>query len=113
MKILGPRVQLRLRESNNMKGSLFLLEKDDGSQAVGEVIQIGQYYDKNTGKELPFPVKVGDFVIFPKYRANKIEEKDEEFYIINVAELIALVLSAENEWKVMITKTETIEQVGA
>lgn len=63
---------------------------DEKRPAFGEVVKLGTGKDKE-GKALKFDVKVGDLVYFKKYSPEEIEVDNQEYYILDAEDILAIV----------------------
>lgn len=57
----------------------------------GEVVALGTGRLDESGKKLPFNVKVGDTVIFKKYGPDEIEVEGKEYLIMEESDILAVV----------------------
>ncbi len=57
----------------------------------GEVIALGTGRLDESGKKLPFNVKVGDVVIFKKYGPDEVMVEDEEYLIMEETDILAII----------------------
>lgn len=57
----------------------------------GKVVALGTGRLDESGKKLPFNVKVGDVVIFKKYGPDEIEVEGSEYLIMEESDILAVV----------------------
>lgn len=56
----------------------------------GEIVALGTGLIDDSGKTLPFNVKVGDVVMFKKYSPEDVEIDGEEYLIMKEADILAV-----------------------
>lgn len=92
LKPLGNRVLLkRLEAEETVKGGIILPDSAKKKQETAEVIAIGTGKKDKEGKEIPFPIKVGDKVLMEKYSGQEVTVNDEELIILSADDIIAIV----------------------
>lgn len=57
----------------------------------GEVVAVGDGKRTDKGEMLPMRVKVGDTVVFSKYGYDEIKIDDEEYYIVQESNILAII----------------------
>lgn len=88
IRILGPRVLLKpTKKEEKTKGGLLIPDSAKGENKEGEVVEVGSYDIKD--KEMP--VKKGDKVIYAGFSNNKINIDGEDYYVIDVKDILAVV----------------------
>ncbi|HHU92679.1 MAG TPA: co-chaperone GroES [Halanaerobiaceae bacterium] len=77
------------KEEEKSKGGLVLPDtaREEKPQQ-GEVVAIGNEVTPENGEA---PVKVGDKVIFDKYAGNKITLNEEEYVILSIDDVLAVI----------------------
>ena len=63
---------------------------DEKRPAFGKVVKLGTGKDKD-GKVLKFDVKIGDLVYFKKYSPEEVEVDNQEYYILDAEDILAIV----------------------
>ncbi len=59
---------------------------DDKKPQQGKIIALGN----QVGKEVDIDLKVGDLVVFDKYAGSKVNIEDEEYVILNIEDVLAV-----------------------
>ena len=88
---LSDRVVVRaLEETEQMRGGLFIPDTAKEKPQQGEIIAIGpgKYED---GKLVPMTVKVGDKVLYGKYRGTEVTLDNENYLILREADVHAVI----------------------
>ncbi len=94
LRPLGNRVLVRrLEAEETLKGGIILPDTAKKQQESAEVVAIGTGKKDKQGKEIPFPVKVGDVILMEKYSGQEVTIDDETFVILRADDLIAVVES--------------------
>jgi len=89
---LGSRVLVKPQEvQEKTPGGLVIPPNasDEKKPSFGKVVKLGKGKDKD-GKILKFDVKIGDMVYFKKYAPEEIEINDEELYILDTDDILAV-----------------------
>jgi chaperonin GroES len=89
---LGNRVLVKPQEvSEKTLGGLVIPPNasDEKKPSYGKVIKLGKGKDKD-GKLLKFDVSIGDMVYFKKYAPEEIEINDEQLYILDTDDILAV-----------------------
>ncbi|NLZ24739.1 co-chaperone GroES [Candidatus Dojkabacteria bacterium] len=89
---LGNRVLVKPQEiEEKTPGGLVIppSASDEKKPSFGTVIKLGKGKDKE-GKVLKFDVKVGDLIYFKKYSPEEIEVNEEEVYILDAEDILAI-----------------------
>ena len=88
---LQDRVVLKLMEAEETtKGGIILAPAAKEKPSVAEVIAVGPGGNVD-GKEVVMTVKVGDKVITDKYAGSNVKMGDEEFIIVRLGDILAIV----------------------
>ncbi|MEM8629237.1 MAG: co-chaperone GroES [Chlamydiota bacterium] len=88
LKPVGSRViAKRLEPEDTLQGGIILPDSAKKKQEVLEVIRVGQPQVVD-GKEIPIPVTPGDHILVDKYSG---QEFDEEFVIVDLKDIVAIV----------------------
>ena len=88
---LADRVVLKLMEAEETtKGGIILAPAAKEKSSVAEVIAVGPG-GMVDGKEVIMTVKVGDKVITDKYAGSNVKMGDEEFIIVRLGDILAIV----------------------
>jgi len=88
---LQDRVVLKLMEAEETtKGGIILAPAAKEKPSVAEVIAVGPGGNVD-GKEVIMTVKVGDKVITDKYAGSNVKMGDEEFIIVRLGDILAIV----------------------
>ncbi|MBR2131867.1 MAG: co-chaperone GroES [Oscillospiraceae bacterium] len=88
---LADRVVLKTMEAEETtKGGIILTSAAKEKPSVAEVISVGPG-GMVDGKEVVMTVKVGDKVITDKYSGSNVKIGDEEFVIVRLGDILAIV----------------------
>ena len=88
---LQDRVVLKLMEAEETtRGGIILAPAAKEKPSVAEVISVGPG-GMVDGKEIVMTVKVGDKVITDKYAGSNVKLGDEEFIIVRLGDILAIV----------------------
>ena len=91
---LADRVLVKPEEGADEKTASGIIIPDTAQKEKperGVVIAVGEGKRNEKGDVLPMRIKVGDTVIFSKYGYDEVKLDDEEFYIVNEANILAVV----------------------
>lgn len=85
IKPLADRVLIKMENEDTQKvGSLFIPQSAQEKTNIGVVAEIGDDKDVIT-------VKIGDKVMYDKYAGTKLEADGEEYLVVRIADVIAVV----------------------
>ena len=88
---LQDRVVLKVMEAEETtRGGIILAPAAKEKPSVAEVISVGPG-GMVDGKEIVMTVKVGDKVITDKYAGSNVKVGDEEFVIVRLGDILAIV----------------------
>ena len=88
---LGDRVVLKQFEAEETtKSGIILASKSQEKPQEAEVVAVGPG-GMVDGKAVAMQVKPGDKVIYSKYAGNEVKLDDEEFIIVNLNDILAIV----------------------
>ena len=88
---LQDRVVLKVMEAEETtRGGIILAPASKEKPSVAEVIAVGPG-GMVDGKEIAMTVKVGDKVITDKYAGSNVKVGDEEFVIVRLGDILAIV----------------------
>lgn len=88
----GNRVLVRrLEAEEKLKGGIILPDTAKKKQEQAEVIAIGTGKKDKSGNLIPIPVKIGDVILMDKYSGQEVTLEDEEFVIVRVEDIVAIV----------------------
>ena len=89
---LADRVVLKAMEAEETtKGGIILTSSAKEKPSVAEVMSVGPG-GMVDGKEIVMTVKPGDKVITDKYAGTKVKVGDEEFTIVRLGDILAIVV---------------------
>lgn len=80
LKVIGKKILIK-KLSQQKFGNLLLIDSASDSYHKGVVCDLG---------DGTFSVKVGDEVLFPKYKGNEIRLNDENYVVLTEEEIIAI-----------------------
>ncbi|HDP73391.1 MAG TPA: co-chaperone GroES [Candidatus Woesearchaeota archaeon] len=90
MRILGPRALIKpTKKEEKTKGGIYLPDTADEEKKEGTVVAVGKYDDKDR-KDMPFPVKPGDKVIFGGFSEKELMIDGEKHLIVDVKDVMAV-----------------------
>lgn len=91
---LADRILVKPEESSVEKSPSGIIIPDTAHKEKperGEVIAVGEGKRNEKGDILPLRVKVGDTVMFSKYGYDEVKIGDEEYYIVNESNILAII----------------------
>ncbi len=92
---LGDRVLVKPMQKDEDKktasGIIIPETVDKEKPEQGKVVAVGEGRMNDDGKVLPMNIKIGDTVVFSKYGPEEIKVDDEEYYIVGVSNLLAII----------------------
>ncbi len=92
---LGDRVLVKPMQKDEDKktasGIIIPETVDKEKPEQGKVVAVGEGRMNDDGKVLPVNIKIGDTVVFSKYGPEEIKVDDEEYYIVGVSNLLAII----------------------
>jgi chaperonin GroES len=92
LKPLGDRVVVKAAEAEaQTKSGLFIPDTAKEKPQKGKIVAVGEGRFSEDGKRVPMDVKVGDVVIYGKYAANEVKVDDEDYLILRVDDIYAIV----------------------
>ncbi len=92
VKPLGDRVLVKpAREAEEVKGGIVIPDTAKEKPQEGTVEAIGTGKLDDSGKKIPFNVKVGDKVLMPKYGGTEIKINDEEYQIVREEDILGII----------------------
>ena len=88
---LADRVVIKpLEETEQMRGGLYIPDTAKEKPQQGEVIAVGPgRFEKD--KRVPMDVKVGDRVLYGKYRGTEVTIEGEQYLILRESDVLAIV----------------------
>lgn len=90
---LADRVLVKPEEAADEKSPSGIIIPDTAKKEKpeqGKVIAVGEGKRTDKGEVLPLRVKVGDTIVFSKYGYDEVTIDDEEYYIVNEANILAV-----------------------
>lgn len=94
MKIqpLGDRVLVEpVKEGEQKKGGIIIPDSAKEKPTEGKVIAIGTGKVDDSGKKIPFNVKVGDKVLMPKYGGTEVKFDGHEYQIMREEDILGII----------------------
>ena len=85
---LQDRLIIRVNIQTETKGGIILSGKSRIKEQVAEVLAVGPGTYTANGDLVPLTVQVGDFVTFPEYTGNKLED---DIWVLRESECLAVV----------------------
>jgi chaperonin GroES len=87
---LGNRVIVEREEAALSKGGILLPESAQQKPKRGKVIAVGPGKTDERGRIHPVEVKVGDTVLFSSYGGTEFKKGNEELFILNEEDILAV-----------------------
>jgi len=84
-------VVMPVKETEEMKGSLYIPIQAQEQSQKGDVIAVGPGKVTDHGVLIPMTIGVGDMVIYGKYAGSTLSLDGEEVLVIRESDVIALV----------------------
>ena len=92
IKPLADRVVIKvIDDAQQTSGGIFIPDSAKEKPQKGEVVAVGAGKTLDSGEKEPMEVKVGDVVLFAKYSGTEIKLDGEEYIIISVNDILAIV----------------------
>ncbi len=92
LKPLNDQVILRLTEEEVRSGNIIIADTNDDKPVTAEVLALGKgVYNYHTDTLIPHQVAVGDIVLIPKMGVHKISYGNDEYYICQSQQLLAVI----------------------
>ena len=92
IKPLGDRVLLEICENTEeMKGGILIPDTAKEKPQVYRVVALGTGKTDDTGKKIPFDVKVGDIVLTSRYGGTEVKVDGNEYKVVNQDDILAVV----------------------
>lgn len=89
---LGKRVLIKPDEVEEVTSGGLVLPpsaSEDRKPETGVILKLGQ--GKEKGKDITFEVEVGDRVYFKKYSADEFELDNEKYFLLDTADILAII----------------------
>jgi chaperonin GroES len=93
IKPIGGNILVKpLQEEEKTASGLIVQTSGKGERPQkGEVIALGTGAQDDSGKKIPFNLKIGDKVMFKKYSPEEVEIDGEEFLIMKELDILAVI----------------------
>lgn len=89
---LGDRLLVKPNPSEETtKTGIVLPDSAKEKSQEGKVISVGPGKRDKKGKIVPIEVRVGDFILYPKYSGTEIKIKGKEHLIIKEEDILAII----------------------
>ncbi len=89
---LGDRVLIQaVDEGEQIKGGIIIPDAAKEKPQEAKVVALGTGGKDDSGKTLPFSVKVGDTVIVSKYGGTEVKIDDESYTIVREDDILGIV----------------------
>ena len=94
IKPLGDRVLVKhVEESEQVRGGIIIPDSAKEKPQTAEVIALGSGKKDESGKALPFEVKVGDRVLVSKYGGTDVTIDDEKYLLLREDDILGIIQS--------------------
>jgi chaperonin GroES len=91
LRPIGDRVLvLPAKEQEVKKGGIIIPDTAKEKPQEGKIIALGTGKTDDSGKKVPFEVKVGDRVVFSKYGGTEIKVDGEEHVILREEDILGV-----------------------
>jgi len=80
-----------VKEEEAKKGGIIIPDTAKEKPTTGKVIAIGTGKLDDSGKKIPFNVKVGDKVLMPKYGGTEVKLDDAEYQIVREEDILGII----------------------
>ncbi len=81
-----------LKEEEKTASGLIIQSTGKGERPQkGEIIALGTGTKDDSGKDIPFNVRVSDVVLFKKYSPEEVEIDGEEFLIMKESDILGII----------------------
>jgi chaperonin GroES len=92
IKPLADKVVIKvIEETESTRGGIILPDTAREKPQKGEVLAVGPGKTMDSGQKEEMEVKVGDIVLFTKYGGTEIKIDDEEFKILSIRDILAVI----------------------
>jgi chaperonin GroES len=79
------------KDEETKKGGIIIPDTAKEKPQQGKVIAVGTGKVDDSGKKIPFNVKVGDKVLMPKYGGTEVKLDGKEFQILREEDILAVI----------------------
>ena len=91
LKPIGGRVLvLPAKEGEVKKGGIIIPDTAKEKPQEGKIVALGTGKTDDSGKKVPFEVKVGDRVVYSKYGGTEIKVEGEEHVILSEDDILGV-----------------------
>jgi len=80
-----------VKEGDEKKGGIIIPDTAKEKPTTGKVIAIGTGKVDDSGKKIPFNVKVGDKVLMPKYGGTEVKLNDKDYQIVREEDILGVI----------------------
>ena len=80
-----------VKEGDEKKGGIIIPDTAKEKPTTGKVIAIGTGKVDDSGKKIPFNVKVGDKVLMPKYGGTEVKLNDRDYQIVREEDILGVI----------------------
>ena len=92
IKPLGDRVLVeQIEETEQVKGGIVIPDSAKEKPQEAKVVALGTGGIDDSGKKIPFDVKVGDLVLTSKYGGTDVKLDGKEYKILSSSDILAIV----------------------
>ncbi len=89
---LGDRVLVEeIEETEQVKGGIVIPDSAKEKPQEAKVVALGTGGKDDSGKKIPFDVKVGDLVLTSKYGGTDVKLDGKEYKILSSSDILAIV----------------------
>jgi len=80
-----------VKDGEEKKGGIIIPDTAKEKPTTGKVIAIGTGKLDDSGKKIPFNVKVGDKVLMPKYGGTEVKLNDKDYQIVREEDILGVI----------------------
>ena len=80
-----------VKEDEQKKGGIIIPDTAKEKPTAGKVVAIGTGKLDDSGKKIPFNVKVGDKVLMPKYGGTEVKLNDKDYQIVREEDILGVI----------------------
>ena len=94
LKPMGDRVVVKPKgREEQSRGGIILPDTAGEKPQQGEVLSVGPGRQLDSGKRVDLDIKVGDTVLFAKYRGTEFKLEDDDLLILSERDILAVIES--------------------
>ena len=103
-------VAKKIKPKDQMKGSLYLPEKETKNKRMVKIIAVGPGLQNMQGEIVPIPLKAGDVCFTDDYTWQDVTIEGEDFHIIRADHIVLVLEDAPDEKKAEYWKQDDLSE---